>query len=462
MSNIAEDSTFLRNFYRLPRIRVGYGHDQTSENSSIFFNHSTAVVSTREPRDSNVDLVISRVINRLNTYVDVAKKARNRTRARVRAQEPASTPPPLLPGFEHIRVKPISAQYANGRAVYRDRLMIPGPPNIWPYDGRGLYEHSLPPGRTQHALLTKGVKNTPGKTFVKRLSKIFGRFRTSGTSSSRRMPNSAIPHPIWTLPYRSDQDSLASDDDDGDLEVFLHFVHDQAKKSNRRADKVDRGVYLRPTVMYNKVGIIGLDNERPTDDDVRHGVSMWLRDQEARSHKDQQAPLRSLPIAYPQNIISHSRLLSQLEASHHTSIEEQHPHELVSIIPSMSFDTCDPAPVALADLNANVEPNNTGPFGYGKALTAQFFPSAVTPEFSGSQHSRPVTTNADSTVSHARTEVANSHLEHALASSDEEGSEGWMSRAVSPITPHQNALDSFAGQVVLSLPLVNPADPFPI
>ncbi|KAF8711705.1 WD40 repeat-like protein, partial [Rhizoctonia solani] len=115
--------------------------------------------------------------------------------------------------------------------------------DTWPYDGRGLYEHH--PNhecglacyfacRQRRQLRRRGRKGTfrTGGSFGKAL---LGRLVPWTSSSGKRvvvrareegpvMLNSDVPHPPWWLSYRSNDDTLEEDEDDGDLELWLEHT----------------------------------------------------------------------------------------------------------------------------------------------------------------------------------------------------------------------------------------------
>ncbi|QRV97563.1 hypothetical protein RhiJN_25582 [Ceratobasidium sp. AG-Ba] len=103
---------------------------------------------------------------------------------------------------------------------------------MWPYDGRGLYEHH-PKGTCGDACYIPcrlRRKFRPRLTQLAR--KLVSWLRDEKQNGERAMKNSDIPHPPWTLEYRSNDDSLDEDHDDGDLEIWLEHLTEKEKISH--------------------------------------------------------------------------------------------------------------------------------------------------------------------------------------------------------------------------------------
>ncbi|CAE6427049.1 unnamed protein product [Rhizoctonia solani] len=93
--------------------------------------------------------------------------------------------------------------------------------DTWPYDGRGLYEH--------HSRHECGLACYAACQRRQRFRALFGLGKvltrilpwTSTKKPGPMMSNSDVPHPPWWLSYRSNDDTLDSDEEDGDLELWL-------------------------------------------------------------------------------------------------------------------------------------------------------------------------------------------------------------------------------------------------
>lgn len=113
--------------------------------------------------------------------------------------------------------------------------------NPWPYDRQPLmrpsYRDSLtrappklsslvPQKRKREPLFTRpAIRHTASKLAIRASS--FLSTKTVGDTHGlpNRIPNSAVPHPNWgTYAFRSDSDSLYSDDSDGDVRTWLQRV----------------------------------------------------------------------------------------------------------------------------------------------------------------------------------------------------------------------------------------------
>ncbi|KAG8994286.1 hypothetical protein FRB93_001656 [Tulasnella sp. JGI-2019a] len=400
----------------------------------------------KEPEDRRTDILITRVIQRLHIYASALAE---------RPEEEPLMSEPRMPGFEHPRVRQKAVLFTKGGALYRNKAPGTGVHvDPWPYDGLGLYQHPIQLSEVRSAIWRahppnklNGAKNQRGL-----LGRILRAFRRSSDApkaprsaeSRYRMPNSAVPHPIWLLPYNSDRNSLASDDDDGDIELFLRQrATSQQGKSQAEAKKPNKRVkdftnastnhLPHPPVLYindhiNDDKLLRLDDTRSRLPDSRHYlVSTWVRIQEGTASEDPNASLEVAPMTTLLDEVAWS-LTVQPETSQHASIHnlpDGEPRELVSFLPSMSSDTCNTSLGELADTHTHSEAG-LGTFG---ELTAPFFPS-MTPklDFTVLQH-------------HMEGQAEMLDHAHALTSSDEEGS-GWKSQSVSPITPHLTALDS--------------------
>ncbi|KAG9124029.1 hypothetical protein FRC07_013147 [Ceratobasidium sp. 392] len=100
--------------------------------------------------------------------------------------------------------------------------------DMWPYDGRGLYEHH-PKNECGRACFTSCQLRRKFRPRIAELVRFVPRFWGTKLGEKRKMKNSDIPHPPWTLRYRSNDDSLEEDHDDGDLEVWLESVTEKQK-----------------------------------------------------------------------------------------------------------------------------------------------------------------------------------------------------------------------------------------
>ncbi|CAE6519412.1 unnamed protein product [Rhizoctonia solani] len=94
--------------------------------------------------------------------------------------------------------------------------------DTWPYDGRGLYEHHARHecGPACYFACQRRRKFRFGFGFGKALTRMWLPWTTAKPDSPVMM-NSDVPHPPWWLLYRSNDDSLGSDEEDGDLELWL-------------------------------------------------------------------------------------------------------------------------------------------------------------------------------------------------------------------------------------------------
>ncbi|KAF8603964.1 hypothetical protein BDV93DRAFT_522762 [Ceratobasidium sp. AG-I] len=117
---------------------------------------------------------------------------------------------------------------------------------MWPYDGRGLYEH--------HSKYDCGlacfVACRLRRGYVPKKQRFGGLKRWlpwGRRKEEERLGNSAVPHPPWSLAYRSNDDILEDDEDDGDVEVWLEHVMEKEQFNHElrfslRLDQVSRVV----------------------------------------------------------------------------------------------------------------------------------------------------------------------------------------------------------------------------
>ncbi|QRW12115.1 hypothetical protein RhiLY_11114 [Ceratobasidium sp. AG-Ba] len=100
---------------------------------------------------------------------------------------------------------------------------------MWPYDGRGLYEHH-PKGTCGDACYIPCRLRRKFRPWLTQVAqKLVSWLRDGRQNGKRAMKNSDVPHPPWILEYRSNDDSLDEDHDDGDLEIWLEHVTEKEK-----------------------------------------------------------------------------------------------------------------------------------------------------------------------------------------------------------------------------------------
>ncbi|KAJ1301465.1 hypothetical protein OPQ81_008723 [Rhizoctonia solani] len=97
--------------------------------------------------------------------------------------------------------------------------------DTWPYDGRGLYEHHPKHecGLACYGACQRRRKSRAGLGLGKVLTRIFP-WISGKQEVVPVMLNSDVPHPPWWLSYRSNDDTLKEDEDDGDLELWLEHT----------------------------------------------------------------------------------------------------------------------------------------------------------------------------------------------------------------------------------------------
>ncbi|CAE6522281.1 unnamed protein product, partial [Rhizoctonia solani] len=106
--------------------------------------------------------------------------------------------------------------------VFEDLAESTDEMDTWPYDGRGLYEHHPRHecGLACHVACRRRQTVRGGLG----LGKIWTKMLPWSSAKRSVMLNSDVPHPPWRLLYRSNDDSLGSDEEDGDLEVWLEHT----------------------------------------------------------------------------------------------------------------------------------------------------------------------------------------------------------------------------------------------
>ncbi|KAG9076224.1 hypothetical protein FS749_012033, partial [Ceratobasidium sp. UAMH 11750] len=99
----------------------------------------------------------------------------------------------------------------------------------WPYDGKGLYEHHSRRECGNACLVSCQLRRNFRPRRFAGLARFVSWLKRGKSGGTQRMRNSDVPHPPWELEYRSNDDSLEEDHDDGDLEVWLDYMAEKQR-----------------------------------------------------------------------------------------------------------------------------------------------------------------------------------------------------------------------------------------
>jgi hypothetical protein len=139
-----------------------------------------------------------------------------------------------------------------------ERILRQNTLDPWPYDRRPLYysgdEHyTVPepplPASPEHEprwFLGRKIKQTASKC-LRRTASLLS--KVSKPRTIPRMPNSMVPHPNWgSFKFRSADDDLDDDQDDGDVELWLARTVRRNNRMAREGFDTTSGVHRKMTI----------------------------------------------------------------------------------------------------------------------------------------------------------------------------------------------------------------------